>query len=211
MKKYYFFFKYVMLFVLLIFISEVLKSSLDFDKLLYNSLAEKFTSRQIEKVLNIQEKWKWVVYVFIPVYVLIKTIIIASILYIGIFFSNKEVEFKKVWNVVLNAEFIFLLVPVLKVIWFYFFQNIYTLDDFQYFHPLSALNITGYKGVESWLIYPLQVFNLFELVFIIYLAYQIGHITKTNPDNGLKIVSYSYLPALLLWVTVVMFFTLNYS
>mgnify|MGYP003395149940 CR=1 FL=1 len=73
------------------------------------------------------------------------------------------------------------------------------------------LNIIGFKGLEPWLIYPLQTLNLFEIAYIIYLSYQIGYLTKTNADNGLKIVSYSYVPALFLWVVVVMFFTLNYS
>jgi len=69
----------------------------------------------------------------------------------------------------------------------------------------------GYQGLDPWLIYPLQVLNLFELTYIIYLSYQIGQLTQTNTDNGLKIVGYSYVTALFLWIAVVMFFTLNYS
>jgi hypothetical protein len=142
----------------------------------------------------------------------LKTIIITSVIYIGVFFFNKvEVTFKVIWDSIIKAEFIFLLVPILKLIWFYFFQTNYTLEDIQYFYPLSALNIIGYKGLDTWLLYPLQTLNLFEFAYIIYLSYQIGFLTKTNADNGLKIVGYSYVPALLLWVTVVMFFTLNYS
>lgn len=105
----------------------------------------------------------------------------------------------------------FLLVPIFKIIWFYFFQTNYTLEDLQYFYPFSAINITGFNGLEPWLIYPLQTLNIFEVIYIIYLSYQIGDLTKTNADNGLKIVSFSYIPALILWITVVMFFTLNYS
>ena len=107
--------------------------------------------------------------------------------------------------------FIFLLVPILKIIWFYFFQTNYTLEDIQYFYPLSALNIIGYAGLEPWLIYPLQILNLFELAYIIYLAYQIGKVTSTNTDTGFKIMMYSYVPTLLLWVCVVMFLTLSMS
>jgi hypothetical protein len=45
------------------------------------------------------------------------------------------------WGFVIIAEFVFLLVPIFKIIWFYFFQTNYTLEDIQYFYPLSALNI----------------------------------------------------------------------
>jgi|688.fasta_scaffold326920_3 hypothetical protein len=206
------FFKYFILCAILILITEATKYFLQFDKLLYNTLAENLTSDQIENFFNLQKKWQWVSYLFVPIFILLKTSIIASVVYIGTFFFNKnDITFKNILNCVIQAEFIFLLVPVLKIIWFYFFQTNYTLEDIQYFYPLSALNITGYQGLDPWLIYPLQVLNLFELAYIIYLSYQIGQLTQTNTDNGLKIVAYSYVPALFLWVTAVMFFTLNYS
>ena len=69
----------------------------------------------------------------------------------------------------------------------------------------------GYQGLEAWFIYPFQVLNLFELAYWLILAFYIGKATKTNMDNGLKIVASSYGLALFLWVAVIMFFTLNYS
>lgn len=206
------FLKYLLVCFLFILISEVLKSTMNYKDLIYNSLAEKLSSNQIKEILYLQDKWQWVGYIFVPIYILLKTTIISSILYIGIFFfSKKDINFNSIWNCVIKAEFIFLLVPIFKIIWFYFFQTNYTLEDIQYFYPFSALNIVGYKGLDPWLFYPFQTLNLIELCYIIYLSYQIGYLTKTNADSELKIVSYSYVPALLLWVTVVMFFTLNYS
>jgi hypothetical protein len=206
------FLKYLLVCFLFILISELLKSTINYKELIYNSLAEKLSSNQIKEILHLQDKWQWVGYIFVPIYILLKTTIISSILYIGIFFfSKKDIDFKNIWNCVIKAEFIFLLVPIFKIIWFYFFQTNYTLEDIQYFYPFSALNIIGYKGLDAWLFYPLQTLNLIEFGYIIYLSYQIGSLTRTNADNGLKIVSYSYVPALLLWVSVIMFFTLNYS
>jgi hypothetical protein len=40
------------------------------------------------------------------------------------------------------------IIPIFKIIWFYFFQTNYTLEDIQYFYPLSALNIVDYKELE---------------------------------------------------------------
>lgn len=194
-----------------IIITEIPIYLLNTNELLYNSLLEKLGREQVNDVINLQQKWKWVGYLLIPIYLFFKCLIISSVLYTGVFLFNKEMEFKRILNLTLNAEFIFLLIPIFKIIWFYFFQVNYTLEDIQYIYPISAINITGYKCLEPWLIYPLQTLNLFEVAYIIYLAYQIGALTKTNADTGLKIVAYSYVPALLLWVTVVMFFTLNYS
>ncbi|MCK8142127.1 hypothetical protein MW871_09515 [Flavobacterium sp. I-SCBP12n] len=157
-------------------------------------------------------QWQWVGYLIIPIVLLIKTSLIASVLYMGTFFFSKTtVTFKQLWGFVITAEFVFLLIPIFKIIWFYFFQTIYNLEDIQYFYPLSALSIVGYQGLEPWLIYPFQVLNLFEVAYWLLLAYFIGKITETNMDRGLKIVASSYGSALLLWVVVIMFFTLNYS
>ncbi|CAA9198801.1 hypothetical protein [Flavobacterium collinsii] len=205
------FIKWLVLSIVSILIAEILKKATHFDDLFYNSLSEQLTSQQIESFLGFQKKWQWVGDLFIPVLMLIKTSIIATILYIGLFFSSKDLKFRNLWNIVLKAEFIFLLVPVFKIVWFYFFQTNYSLDDVQNFYPLSALNIVGYENLETWFLYPFQTLNLFELAYVIYLGYQVGKLTNTKPDHGLKIVACSYVPALLLWVVTIMFFTLNYS
>lgn len=205
-------FAFILLSILTLFINIIFTNQLNINHLLQNTLSLKLTNRQIENYFELQKSWKWVSYSIIPLFLLLKSVFIAAVLYIGIFFFSKiDITFKNIWNSVIQAEFLFLLAPILKIIWFYFFQTNYTLEDIQYFYPLSALNITGYQNLDPWLIYPLQMLNLFELGYIIYLSYQIGQLTQTNTDNGLKIVAYSYVPALFLWVTVVMFFTLNYS
>ncbi len=206
------FLKVLLLSIALILLNEITNTFLDIKGLLYNSLSEQLTAKQLQQYFDFQDKWQWVSYFIIPLLLLIKTSLIASVIFIGTFFSNTvKLGFKQIWGVVLNAEFIFLLVPFFKLIWFMVFQPSYTLEDIQYFYPFSGLNITGYKGLESWLLYPLQVLNLFEIGYVIYLGYQMGCLTQTSTDNGLKIVASSYLPALLLWVSLVMFFVLNYS
>jgi hypothetical protein len=210
MKQKHTFLKYAFLCIALISANEILKNILHFDKLLFNSLSEQLTNKQIEQFLNIQKKWNWMGYIFFPIFLIIKTSLITSTLYIGTFFSNtSEIKYKNLFSIVIVSEFIFLLVPIFKIAWFYFFEANYDLVDIQYFYPLSAINIIGYDGIEQWYIYPLQVLNLFELTYIILLSYKIGKLTKSNTDKGLKIVCISYLPALFLWVFIVMFFTLN--
>lgn len=206
------FFKFLILSVILIFLSEIANRIFDFRGLLYNSLSEQLTSKQITNYLEFQDKWQWISYFMVPIYVIIMTVLITSVLYIGVFILNKSTAtFKELWGIVLNSEFIFIFIPICKIIWFSFCQTYYTLEDIQKFYPFSALNIIGYRGLEPWLIYPLQTLNLFEIAYIISLSYQIGSLTKTNADTGLKIVASSYIPALLLWVTIIMFFTLNFS
>lgn len=206
------FVKYIVLSIITIGLVEITRNLLKLKELLYNSLSERLTSEQIEHFFELQNKWQWIGYVFVPILLLIKTSLIACILYIGTFFFSKvTVAFNQLWSIVISAEFVFLLVPVFKIAWFYFFQTNYELEDIQYFYPLSVLNIVGYKGIAPWFIYPFQTLNLFEFAYWLILSYSIGKVTQTNMDNGFKIVVYSYGLSLLLWVVVIMFFTLNYS
>ena len=210
MKNVYF--KIILLSVLSILLGLTLKGCLNLNNLIFNSLSEQLTTKQIQQFFEFQDKWQWIGYSIVPVLFLIKTSVIASVLYIGIFFFSKtQVTFKQLWAIVVSVEFVFLLVPLLKIAWFYFFQTNYTLEDIQYFYPLSSLNIVGYKNLEPWFIYPFQALNLFELAYWLILAYYIGNVAQTTMDKGLKIVAYSYGSALLLWVLSIMFFTLNYS
>lgn len=192
-------------------ISHFSKEILNTEIVIANSLAEKLTHSQIEDALNLRDKWEWLAYIFLPLLFLIKISIIAAILDIGCFFYSKEIKYKKLFNIVVKAEFVFLLVIVFKTAWFYFFKTDYNLEDLQYFYPLSALNIIGYEGLQPWFIYPFQVLNLFELAYWIILAYLIGKELDENTDKGFSIVASSYGVSLLIWVVGVMFFTLNMS
>jgi hypothetical protein len=203
---------FILLSLLTIFESFCLIKLLNINQLLNINLTHTLKSDDVEKYLNFRDKWAYISYLLIPIIILVKVVIISSILYIGTFiFNEKKIKFKQLFHISIKAEYLFLLAPIFKIIWFYFFQTNYTLEDIQYFYPFSALNIVGYKGLEPWLIYPFQILNLFELAYWLILAYFIGKITETNMDRGLKIVASSYGSALLLWVVVIMFFTLNYS
>ena len=210
--------KFILIVTISILTYYINKNFLENEKLFISFLSEKLSLKQIKDFIIYQKKWQWLSYAIIPILLLIKTTLITSVLYVGTFFYSKsKVTFKQLLNAVIKAEFVFLLVGVAKIIWFYFFQTNYTLEDLQYFYPLSALNIVGYQGLDSWFIYPLQVLNLFELAYWLLLSYFIGKLAFTEKDKGkpmdlgFKIVASSYGSALLLWVVVVMFFTLNYS
>ncbi len=184
---------------------------LNFNVLLVNSLAEQISYEQINELLDFQEKWEWIGFIITPLLLILKISIIAAILDVGCFFFSKEIKYKKLFNIVVKAEFVFLLAIIFKTAWFYFFQTEYNLEDLQYFYPLSALNIFGYEGLQPWFIYPFQVLNLFELAYWFILAYLIGKELNENTDKGFSIVASSYGVSLLIWVVGVMFITLNMS
>jgi len=202
---------FIALSLISIITSLISKYILNTEELIVNTLMEYFSLKEIEDELVVQRNWQWLTYGFITVLTLIKVTIIASILDIGCFFFGKQIKYKKLFNIVVKAEFFFFLVIIFKTAWFYFFQTDYNLEDLQYFYPLSALNIVGYEGLQPWFIYPVQVFNLFELAYWVILAYLIDKELNENTVKGMSIVASSYGVSLLIWVVGVMFFTLNMS
>lgn len=203
-RKFYFPALTIMTLAVLIISSFVLNTK----ELLLSNLSDQLTKNQIEEVIELNQKWEWLGYLLIPIFLLIKVSLISAILHIGLFLFNKKINYKSIFNTVTKAEFIFVIMGITKLIWFTF-KSEYTFEDLQYFYPLSALSIVGYEGISPWFLYPFQTLNLFELVYWITLAYLIGKEIKISTDNALKIVASSYGSALLIWMVVVMFFSLN--
>lgn len=205
--------KYIFLLLtgLMLLFSTAHNLMLDIEALYFDILSNKLAYEQIQQIISSQKKWYWLSYALLALLLFLKITVIAAIIDLGCFIFNQKLKFKQLFNIVVKAEFIFLLVIIFKTGWFYFFQTDYTLEDLQYFYPLSAINIVGYQGIDPWWIYPLQVLNLFELAYWFILSYLLGKALNSTMDKGISIVASSYGVALLIWVVGVMFFTLNMS
>lgn len=184
---------------------------LNLKKLQITELSGNLTQKQINRITSNSEHLDYLNCFVVPVNILIKINLVALILFIGAFVFGLKVKYKELLNIVIRAEFLFLLPVLYEIIHFKFIQTNHSYIDIQYFSSLSVLNIISYKDLESWFIYPFQILNLFEVAYWLILAYYIGKSTKTNINNGLKVVACTYGSALLLWVVTIMFFTLNYS
>lgn len=214
MSKY----KVIILFFILSFLLPFLHNYLlNIDEMQIKEASKILTKTQINKILIQGSNNEYLNFIIIPTSILIKIFTVSFVVYLGTFLFNLKTSFKKLLSLVIKLEYVFLLPILYEIIYFKFINTTASLNDIQYFYPLSALNIVGYQGLDAWFIYPLQVLNLFELAYWLLLSYFIGNLAFTEKDEGkpmvlgFKIVASSYGSALLLWVAVVMFFTLNYS
>lgn len=184
---------------------------LDFDAILSNSLSYELTQDQLIDYFKLKKDLDWTRYLIMPIILFIKLCLIAGILDIGCFFFEKEIKYNQLFHLVVKAEFVFLGVIVFKTGWFFFFEQNYTLEDLQYFYPLSLINLVDYREYKTWFIYPLQIINLFEIVYWFVLANLLGKSLKFSTEKSLTIIASSYGIGLLIWIIAVMFFTLNMS
>jgi hypothetical protein len=175
----------------------------------FNSFGEQLTLTQIEDIFNIQSKYEFLSYLLLFFIGLLKYIAISLILYIAFIISDLKVSYYSLIKVVAICEIIFLLPLILKLIWFLNKDSNFTVEDVQFFMPLSLLNIFDYTTLNKILIYPFQLLNVFEIIYWIALAYGISKLINNNFDKAFKIVLSSYIPALIVWVVFVMFLTIT--
>jgi len=190
------------------------------ENLYFTTFAEQLTYEQIENIITQGKKWEWVSYAILPILTLVKLTLVASCLSIGLYFSFNRFSFKLAFGVALISEFIFLIPLLLKIVWFSLLQTDYSLQDLQTFYPLSSLNFFDYNTVQPWLIYPLQLLNVFELAYWLLLAEGLSKLNLSTKDElhsemsfsqSFGIVAASYGTGLLLWVAVVMFITVSFT
>ncbi len=205
-KNIHFFFIIIIILLAITYLSNQLLIS---KTLYYNTFSEQLTAEKIDEAFSFNQKWAWLGYVFIPIIYLLKFSLISLVLLTGFFFINKTVSFSVLFKAVMLAELPFLFLPLIKLFWFLFVQTNYTFNDLQYFYPLSALQLFDVKSLAIWQIYPLQLLNVFEMVYWGLLAYWLKRLLNITLTKSMEMIIASYGTGLLLWVVFVTFVSLN--
>lgn len=190
-------------------ITYLVQSFLITDSVLYNSYAAQLSNERILEILNEQSKWQWLTYMIAPLLCFIKFFLVGCCLMIGSIFFDIKIKFGEAFKIALLADVIFIIPLLIKVFWFLVIQKDYVLQDIQMFSPLSIINIFEVKTLGVLWFYPLQTINVFELLYIFSLGFWVYQFGAKNYEKGLNMVLGSYVPALFIWVILVMFVTLN--
>ena len=182
---------------------------------IFDYLANKYPSSVVQNYMESQKKWWWVSYAVTPVLIGIKVLLVAFCLNFVKIISEKleDVKFRDILTVVLIAEFVFIIAGFYKFFNFYLIDTDYTLETLQTYYPLSLINFKEAISTEKWLAYPLQLANVFELMYWGVLAWGIWQLAdkKISYQRSLGYVALTYGIGLLFWVGVVCFLILSVS
>ena len=197
---------------LLVYIS---KNGLDTQEKIFDFLAKDYPSSVVQNYMESQKKWWWVSYAVTPVLIGIKVLLVAFCLNFVKIISEKleDVKFRDILTVVLIAEFVFIIAGFYKFFNFYLIDTDYTLETLQTYYPLSLINYKEAISTEKWLAYPLQLCNVFEMMYWGVLAWGIWQLVdkKISYQRSLGYVALTYGIGLLFWVGVVCFLILSVS
>jgi len=181
------------------------------EELYFNALSAQLSYDQIKELLTEGERWSWLTYAILPLFNLCKFTLVATCLSLGYYLISDRWLFRPFFRVAIQAEFVLLVPGLVKILWFLFVQTDYTLVDLQIFYPLSLLSLVGANSVAPYLVYPLQVLNLFELVYWLVLAYGLAQQLSWTLERGMSLVASAYGTGLLLWIVLVMFISVSLS
>ncbi|MEX2641689.1 MAG: hypothetical protein WD266_13450 [Balneolales bacterium] len=196
------------LYCLLTFIADSLVFT---DQFYHRSFSDQLNLNSIEALLEIRAKTWWLTYAMQPVIILIKATFVAVCISTGIILLDIPVDFRMVFKICLLSEGVFFMGQAVYVANLYHNLDSFTLDIIANFYPLSMLSYWGVENVATWLHYPLQIINIFELLFIICISWMLSLQWSLNFIESLNIVLPSYGTGLLLWLVLVTFLTLQIS
>jgi len=177
----------------------------------FNTYSEQLTYELSMEIFSAMRSYSWISYAITPILLLLKFSALSVLIYIGVFFSDlhKDITLGKIFKVVVLSEIVFVVASVIKVLWFILFAGNYTLDDMNFFYPLSLINLFSRSEVASYWVYPLQTVNIFQVFYVLLLAFglsRIGSVKKISVD---RIVLSTYVPAMAVWIAMILFLTID--
>lgn len=177
----------------------------------YNTYSEQLTYDRAMTLFENTKKLAWIGYVIIPVILLIKFTLISTVIFIGVFLLEKSdlVTFGKIFGVVIACEAVFILAGFSKFLWFCFFAGNYDLNELGFFYPLALSNFFNFSEIDRIWIFPLQTLNLFQLAYILFLSLGLRIRSGVPRSVAEKSVLVSYLPGLILAISLIMFLTIG--
>ena len=178
------------------------------DSVYYTSYGEQMTVDRIAQFLEMQDKWQWIGYAFIPIVLILQVFVITICLNIGTLILNYKVSFGELFGMVMKASLVFAFGQVLYTFALQFYP-IETFDDFVDSNIFSLLAWVGTDNIPSWFIYPVSLANIFTICFFLVLAGGMAWLVGKNYKKMLAFIAATYGAGLLLWVLFIVFLQLN--
>ncbi|MCC5929300.1 MAG: hypothetical protein JJU28_08660 [Cyclobacteriaceae bacterium] len=141
----------------------------------------------------------------------LKCFLMSLVLYAGLFFANKHQRARlgKLFDVAVYAESAIVLGGMVKVI--YGSASDLTYSEFSLLAPLSVLSLFKVEAVQPLWYYPLQLLNVFELIYCFLLIFFFSRQLEMDKSESTKIVMGTYFFTTSFWLILILFLTLNFS
>jgi hypothetical protein len=194
-----------------IFLIWLSKTLLINEVVFYNAFSEQLTYDRSVELFNDLKRFSWISYAFTPLILFLKFSLMSLVIYFGIVYYNVQdkISLKSVFKILIASEVVFLVAKIIKFLWIYLFYGNYDLNDIGFFYPISLINLFHRTEVGKIWIYPLQTVNVFHIFYILSIAFALNKVYSLKKSDSEKIVLITYGPALVIWIALIMFLTID--
>jgi len=175
-----------------------------------NTFSGQMSAEMIAKTLSFKSKYIWVNYLLAPVFMLFKTMLITACLWIGFFIGGSKSKFKDFLRIVLFAETVFIVFSFVRTGLLYYY-NFQTLTEITQFQPFTLYSLLDVNNIPEYFHYPLALVSIPEAIYWGVLVLLLKPLISGNFWDRFGFVAKTYGIGLLIWVSIVVFVTLNFS
>ncbi|MDR2065386.1 MAG: hypothetical protein LBP85_06745 [Prevotellaceae bacterium] len=164
--------------------------------------------------LDAYNKYRWIAFALVPLFVIIRVMYSATCLYVGNVFSDSSVEYGKIrnfteyFNVALKSEII-LFAHVFTVFTLSSWLGIENGKEIMQYTSLAAL--FDVDIMENWIMVFFTAMNIFELAYWFFMAKLLSQVHECSYWRSFKFVLTAYVPGFLIYIVAVMFLLLYLS
>lgn len=187
------------------------------DELYYSFLTENYPDEIAERVFEASQSYSFIAYLLLPVVIILRTLIFAIIL--DAILTCKDIyqqgktsakhKFSHFWKIFIYAEWSYVILLLVSLSWFTFFNTDYNYKELTDFSPLSLYNLIGHDTLENWLIFPLKAINLFEAAYIVFAVVACKKILKVSSLDSIFYIAMSYVIPFIIFIVFIVYLSLH--
>lgn len=189
------------------------------DGVLYNSFAGQMPEHYIQRAIDFQHKWEWVGYALTPVIMALRQLFVCGFVAASTMLTEKlmlgeeGITFGQIYKSVLVSEIVLLVVAIanLGIVLLHGVSDLQQLQQLSIDHHLSlGALVDDIDGLE-WLVEPLRMFNLSQVLYMLALAYCLSCYNHQNFVESLSTVFKGYGFLLLIVAMITTYLSLTYG
>jgi len=196
---------FVVLCLAYVLIIDLFQNMVVTENMYYEAWGQQLALDRIEKMLEANKKWAWIAYILMPILMLIRMTFTTLCLLTATVLQDVKIGFKRIFQIVLVAEVVYLIPAIISLIYFLCIAKDYTIADVQNFDFYSLRALIGRENIAPWLTYAFASLNLFELMYWAVLATGFALVLRQGFNKMLGLVISGYGTGLLLWIVSITF------
>lgn len=169
-------------------------------------MAERMTMDEINTLLISFKSNAFLLILFSLLQPLIGILLTAICINIGTLLLKIQLSFKDILQVVARAFFVFSLTRIIYIFSF-FFLNVHRVEDLNAVSFWSLSDWIDLTTLPSWVNYPLQYVNAFQLAFILLMAYGLNVLNSRGLNRWVGLVLSTYGIGLIIMILMISFLT----